>query len=139
MSTPRFATPAELRMPLLTTFSGTAKRVLFICYCSSELDMRPKCVLLVVAVALSMPVLSLGQAYKLPDDKRPAVKYFADELAKISDLAKKPQRSEDEERLLNNLLNHLDFTTMTQPDVLVRAFSLQNAENSAIQAAALSA
>jgi len=86
-----------------------------------------------------MPPLSSGQEYKLTDDQRASVKAFRDELSKLSSFVKQNPQLSRNDATLPGLLNHLDFTTMTQPDVFVRAFSRQNAENLAIQAAAQSA
>jgi hypothetical protein len=101
--------------------------------------MRLKYLLVIVAIALSTPLLILAQDYKFADDSRLSVKNFSDELSTLSTVLKQRPNLTKNDVPLPGLLNHLDFTTMTQPDVFVRAFSRQSAVELAIQAAAQSA
>ena len=98
--------------------------------------MRLRYVIAIAVAALSMPSHSLGQEYKFEDDQRASVKYFSSELATLSTVVKQQPELTKGDAPLPGLLSHLEFTTMTQPDVLVRALNRQNVENLVIQAAA---
>lgn len=89
-------------------------------------------------VAISLQPLSFGQTYSFATDSRTSVRTFADDLSKLSSILKQNADLTANDPLIKGLLNHLDFTTMDQPDEFVRAFSRQSAETLALQAAAQS-
>lgn len=93
----------------------------------------------IFAVAISLQSSSFGQSYSFANDSRDSVKTFADDLSILSNTLKQHPDLTVDDAPIKGLLNHLDFTTMDQPDEFVRAFSRQNAETLALQAAAQSA
>jgi len=101
--------------------------------------MREPSIVAIIAVAISLQPLSFGQNYRLASDSRSSVKTFADVLSKLSSILKEHPELTANDAPIKGLLNHLDFTTMDQPDEFVRAFSRQNAETLALQAAVQSA
>jgi hypothetical protein len=100
--------------------------------------MRRKFLIATAGIALSAPVASFAQAYDIKKDTRNSVMAFADELATLSRVLHENPNFTETNAPLPGLLDHLDFTTMNQPDVLVRAYSRQNAERLAVNTAAQS-
>jgi hypothetical protein len=88
--------------------------------------------------AISLQPLSFGQSYSFATDSRASVETFAGVLSTLSNTLKEHPDLTANDAPIKGLLNHLDFTTMDQPDEFVRAFSRQNAETLALQAAAQS-
>jgi hypothetical protein len=100
--------------------------------------MTRKYIISTIMILILFKALSFGQEDTFHTDQRSSIQTFANDLTALSRALKQNPNITKNESPVKGLLNHLDFTTMVQPDEFVRAFSLQNAEELAIQAAAQS-